>query len=177
MATGSFHDLPAHRKAFLLRFLAAVIVALVPAAYSADWRTDGGDSRRNNWQKDESLLTPANISGLRLLWKAACSTINNGKCTLFLEPLVIGGVTTPNGPRELVIEAGVSDNVYALDAKDGKQVWKRHFESTFQPPANSRGYRCALSWRDDGQRSSWPRRRCRKIPDLRRFLGRTSERP
>ena len=40
----------------------------------------------------------------------------------------------------MVFEAGVSDNVFALDAKTGKQVWKQHFESTFQPSSQDRGY-------------------------------------
>jgi outer membrane protein assembly factor BamB len=122
-----------------MRCLAVVILALVPTVYCADWLTDGGDSRRNNWQKDESILTPANVSGLHLLWKV---TLDNQQRQMhsLLEPLVIGNVATKDGPRELVIEAGVSDNVYALDAKTGKQVWKQHFESTFQPPSQDRGY-------------------------------------
>ena len=36
-----------------------------------------------------------------------------------LEPLVIGDAATKDGPRELVIEDGVSDKVYALDGKTG----------------------------------------------------------
>ncbi len=32
-------------------------------ALGADWLTDGGDTKRNNWQKDEKLLTIANVNG------------------------------------------------------------------------------------------------------------------
>ena len=41
-------------------------VRLLPfAAFApaADWLTDGGDLRRNNWQKDETILTKANVRG------------------------------------------------------------------------------------------------------------------
>ena len=64
-----FHAHPVSSKAASVRCLAVVVLALAPTAHSADWLTDGGDSRRNNWQKDESILTPANVSGLHLLWK------------------------------------------------------------------------------------------------------------
>src|SRR5262252_6799303 len=117
-----------------MRTLPPVLLSLLllpPAALpAADWLTDGGDVRRNNWQKDETILTKENVRGLKLLWKTKLDSPPRQMHSL-LEPLVIGSVTTVNGPRELVIQAGVSDNVYALDAHTGKLVWKRHMESTF----------------------------------------------
>lgn len=105
----------------------------------ADWLTDGGDIRRNNWQKDETILTKANVKNMQLLWKVKLDNEPRQMHSL-LEPLVIGQVTTKSGPKELVIQAGVSDNVYALDAKTGELVWKKHFESTFKPTPGGRGY-------------------------------------
>ncbi len=122
-------------------FAVLLLLASGPAAQSArgaDWPTDGGDSKRNNWQKDETILTQANIKGLHLLWQAKLDNEPRQMHSL-LEPLVIGSVATKNGPREIVIEAGVSDNVYALDAKTGELIWKHHFESTYQDPPNGRG--------------------------------------
>ena len=75
---------------------------------------------------------------MKLLWKMKLDNQPRQMHSL-LEPLVIGRVTTKSGPQELVIQAGVSDNVYALDAKTGELVWKRHFESTFQEPPGGRG--------------------------------------
>ncbi len=111
------------------------VVYLCPAA---DWLTDGGDTLRNNWQKQERALTKANVTGMRLLWKTKLDNQPRQMHSL-LEPLVIGRVVTPQGPRQLVIQAGVSDNVYALDAATGKQVWKRHFDSTYQDPPGRKG--------------------------------------
>ena len=45
------------------------LFAFTSLATGADWLTDGGDSRRNNWQKDEKILTTANVNGMKLLWK------------------------------------------------------------------------------------------------------------
>src|SRR6476661_3667794 len=100
MARISFHAFPVYNSGLSIRCIAAVIIALVPTGHCADWLTDGGDSRRNNWQKDESILTPATVSGLHLLWKVRLDNHQRQMHSL-LEPLVIGSVTTRNGPREL----------------------------------------------------------------------------
>ncbi len=114
--------------------LLALLLAL--ASLAADWPTDGGDIRRNNWQKDEKILTQANVKGMQLLWKTKLDNQPRQMHSL-LEPLVMGPVATKSGPRELVIQAGVSDNLFALDAKTGELVWKRHFESRYQDPEGS----------------------------------------
>jgi outer membrane protein assembly factor BamB len=124
-------------RVFALVWVLALSLGSTPA-FSADWLTDGGDTRRNNWQKDETILTQENIKGLRLLWQRKLDNEPRQMHSL-LEPLVIGRVSTKSGPREMVIQAGVSDNVFALDAKTGELIWKHHFESTYQDPADGRG--------------------------------------
>ena len=86
---------------------------------------------RNNWQKDETILTKANVGTMQLLWKQKLDNQPRQMHSL-LEPLVIGSVSTSSGPKELVIQSGVSDNVYALDAHTGDVVWHRHMESTYK---------------------------------------------
>jgi outer membrane protein assembly factor BamB len=120
-----------------LLVLAGALFTFSKIAGGADWLTDGGDTRRTNTQPDEKILTESNIKGLQLLWKQKLDNQQRQMHSL-LEPLVIGHVTTVRGPKELVVQAGVSDNVYALDAKTGELVWHRHFESTFTPPPGSR---------------------------------------
>jgi outer membrane protein assembly factor BamB len=124
------------------RFSAAGVALLALFSvhtFGASWLTDGGDSRRNNWQKDETILQKTNVGNLQLLWKTKLDSQPRQMHSL-LEPLIIGEVATPSGKKQLVIQAGVSDNVYALDAKNGDLVWKRHFESTFEPSEDEQGY-------------------------------------
>jgi len=122
-----------HTKLLALAALTAVLAPLT----AADWLTDGGDIRRNNWQKDETTLTKTNVKDLKLLWKTKLDNQPRQMHSL-LEPLAIGRVNTKSGPKEVVIQAGVSDNVYALDAKTGELLWKRHFESGYKEPPNVR---------------------------------------
>lgn len=121
-----------------MRRLFTATFCLGSLAFAADWLTDGGDVRRNNWQKDEKILTTNNVKGLTLLWKKKLDNEPRQMHSL-LEPLVIGRVNTPKGPKQVVIQAGVSDNLFALDAKDGTLLWKRQFESSYvesgRPPS------------------------------------------
>ncbi len=121
-----------------MRRLFTATFCLSSLAFAADWLTDGGDVRRNNWQKDEKILTTNNVKGLTLLWKKKLDNEPRQMHSL-LEPLVIGRVNTAKGPKQVVIQAGVSDNLFALDAKDGTLLWKRQFESSYvesgRPPS------------------------------------------
>ena len=36
-------------------------------ARGADWLTDGNNPQRTNWQKDEKILTRANVRNMKLL--------------------------------------------------------------------------------------------------------------
>ena len=38
--------------------------------WGADWLTDGGDVKRTGWQRDEKILTTANVKDMKLLFPA-----------------------------------------------------------------------------------------------------------
>jgi outer membrane protein assembly factor BamB len=95
----------------------------------ADWLTDGGNPRRTAWQLDERLLTLSTAKHLRLLWKL---TLDNAPREMhsLLPALVAGRVETREGPKQIVVETGVSDNLYAIDAERGVLLWKKRFDHT-----------------------------------------------
>jgi outer membrane protein assembly factor BamB len=116
----------------------AVLVCALPARSAAaqratpteaDWLTDGGNPRRTAWQQDERILTPSTAKDLRLLWKL---TLDNAPREMhsLLPALVVGRVDTREGPKQIVVETGVSDNLYAIDAERGVLLWKKHFDHT-----------------------------------------------
>jgi outer membrane protein assembly factor BamB len=110
---------------------------LASVAMAADWLTDGYDVQRTNWQREEKLLTRDSVKNMKLLWKIKLDNESRQMHNLF-EPLIIGRVLTKHGPKEMVIQAGVSDNVYGIDAKTGQILWKRHFENTWKEPPGTR---------------------------------------
>jgi len=102
-------------------------------AWTADWLTDGGNAQRTAWQKDEKILTTANVKDMKLLWKLKLNNQPRVIHSLF-PPLIIEHVTTPDGPKQIAIEAGSSDNIYAIDVEKGEVVWKKQFQNTWTPP-------------------------------------------
>ena len=119
-----------------LLIIAAISGSL--AGWSADWLTDGSDVQRTNWQRDERKLSTSTVKDMKLLWKIQLDNQPRQTHSL-LEPLVIGRVDTARGPKQIAVVAGVSDNIYAIDADTGKLLWKKHFESSFKQAAGGRG--------------------------------------
>src|SRR6185369_13727826 len=98
-----------------------------------DWVTDGNDNQRTGWQRNETILTKKNVRNLKILWKI--QTGNQVRALHSLMPvLIIGRLNTANGPREVGIVNGISDNLYAFDVEAGKIIWQQHWNYT-PPPA------------------------------------------
>jgi outer membrane protein assembly factor BamB len=96
------------------------------------WLTFGHDSQRSGWSPDEESFTPQNVSRLRLVWKAALPNKPRELAGL-TAPLVAKDVETKDGRRDIVIVAGSSDHMFALDARDGALVWNVDFEVKEKP--------------------------------------------
>jgi outer membrane protein assembly factor BamB len=94
---------------------------------AADWPTDGGGPQRVGWQRDEKILNKDNVKNLQILWKRQLDNVPQEMHSLF-PPLILEKVNTSQGPKQIAIEAGISDNIYALDVETGKTIWKKHFE-------------------------------------------------
>jgi outer membrane protein assembly factor BamB len=107
-------------------------------AFGTDWLTDGGNNQRTGWNQEEKTLTKDNIKTLKLLWKTA--TGNDARALHSLgTPLVVDKVPMPGGAKQVVYVGGVSDNLYAIDATNGKILWQRHYSYT-PPPARGGGF-------------------------------------
>jgi len=108
------------------------LIACGAAAYCANWLTYGGDPQRDGWSREESELSRENVGKLKLLWTAK---LNNEprELTSLTEPVVLGTQYTPKGAMDVVIVAGSSDNLYALDSDTGKVVWSRQFKTEQKP--------------------------------------------
>ncbi len=116
-------------------FISSLTIAFwAGMAGGADWLTDGANSQRTAWQQNEKLISPTTVKGMKLLWKTKLDNEPRQMHSL-LPVLIIDRVNTSKGPKQMVIETGVSDNIYALDAETGELIWKKHFESAWKPPA------------------------------------------
>ncbi len=101
----------------------------------ADWLTDGGDIERTGWQKNEHILSTTTVKNMKLLWKTKLDNEPRQMHNL-LPVLIASNVTTANGPKQIVLATGVTDNLYGLDAETGAILWKLRFKSEWNPPAD-----------------------------------------
>jgi outer membrane protein assembly factor BamB len=104
----------------------------------ANWLTDGGDNQRTAWQKNETRITTESVKTMKLLWKVQLDNQPRQMHNLF-PPLLVSDVTTSQGPKDIAVVAGVSDNVYGIDIATGTRLWSRTFDSTFVEPTGGRG--------------------------------------
>src|SRR5438093_11975544 len=75
-------------------------------AQKADWLTDGGDPQRTAWQRNETLLTKANVKDTKLLWKVQLDNQPRQMHNLF--PLLIAvSVRTHRRGSAAAVGAGV----------------------------------------------------------------------
>src|SRR5580698_10253784 len=95
------------------RFVIAIALSCA-VCIGADWLTDGGSPQRNSWQKDEHILNKDNVKNLKIVWQIQFDNKPIEMHSLF-PPVIVDKVNTPNGPKQIAIVAGVSDNIYAVD--------------------------------------------------------------
>ena len=83
--------------------------------------TRGYDLGRTGWNRDEPTLSPSTVTPTTFPKLGEIRV--DGK--IEASPLYISGVSTPGGPRDLLVVAVSNNTVYAFDANTRAQVWSR----------------------------------------------------
>ena len=113
-----------------MRWLLALVLIPVVSLSAEDYLTEGVDSGRTGWLKNEKVFTTTNVGTMKLLWKVKVNSTPRQMHNLFA-PLTVSGVTTPRGARELAVFAGISDQLYAVDVATGETIWEKKFDSIY----------------------------------------------
>lgn len=122
---------------------AFLLILSVALAQSGQWTTFGHDPQRSGVASDEHAFSPANVSGLGLVWK---TVVPNEPLYLngLTAPLMVRGVKTGAGTKDLVIVAASSDHIFALDAGTGELAWKADFTENQARPEGG-GWLCPMA--------------------------------
>jgi outer membrane protein assembly factor BamB len=116
------------------KFALALCVPIIFFSHliAADWLTFGHDPQRTSWSPQETDINPDNAKSMTLLWKAHLD--NQPRELNSLTAAVIAEwVVTDKGMAEIAIVGGASDNLFALNADNGKLLWKKSFEAEVKP--------------------------------------------
>ena len=119
--------------------LTAVLIA--SAQRPNGWTTFSVDPQRTGWAKSETELNKDNIKNLKLQWSLKLDNASkelNGLTT----PLVTRNLITPKGFRQLVLVAGASDKIFAIDTDTGKLFWQRTLEIEGAPKQKMSHWLC-----------------------------------
>lgn len=122
------------------------LIVSAAMAQSGQWTTFGHDPQRSGVARDEHAFSPANVPSLGLLWK---TIVPNEPLYLtgLTAPLMVRGVTTGSSVKDLVIVAGSSDHMFALDAATGELAWKADFPANQARPQDG-GWLCPMALND-----------------------------
>src|SRR5690242_15401786 len=78
-----------------------------PPEAPRDWITWGYDQERSGWNRGERSLSPQNVRGLRLKWKAQVGTApKDVVLSTLTTPLVVEAVATAEGRKDMVFIQG-----------------------------------------------------------------------
>jgi outer membrane protein assembly factor BamB len=116
-------------------FLSMFVIGAAALAQMGQWTTFGHDPQRSGFAAEEHAFSPANVASMGLTWK---TTVPNQPLSMngLTAPLVVRGVKSAHGEKNLVIVAGSSDHVWALDAETGELAWKVDFNLREPRPKN-----------------------------------------
>jgi outer membrane protein assembly factor BamB len=121
--------------------LAVVALAAATTGLASNFLTEGFDSGRTGWVRNEKVFSIANVGTTRLLWKLELDSTPRAMHNLFA-PLVAERVRTARGLREIAVVAGVSDDLFGIDVVEGRQIWHRRFDSTLAKPGGTNDTLC-----------------------------------
>jgi outer membrane protein assembly factor BamB len=98
-----------------------VTAQMPPPPTGSDWPTIEHDPTRTGNAAGESVITRSNVSNLALKWSAPL----DGKVTA--QPLFVSAVSAGGATRDVIVAVTAANSIYALDASNGAQVWRRNF--------------------------------------------------
>src|SRR5580765_3234939 len=109
-------------------FFPALLLVGATTLSATDVLMEGVDRARKGWVKDDKIFTLANISATKLLWRVQLNSTSRSMHNLF-PPLIAENVMTPQGPLEVGLVAGVTDDLFAINVANGEVLWRRRFEN------------------------------------------------
>jgi len=114
----------------------------IPPA-SNEWLTWGYDQERTGWNRAETTLSPKTVGKLKQVWSTQLSVpVDKYVLSTMTAPVVVAGVATAQGPKDLLFVHGANDTVFAVDAGSGQQLWSKSFTNPNKSTAPVRDWLC-----------------------------------
>jgi len=117
------------------------LLAIPPA--SNEWLTWGYDQERSGWNRAETSLNAKNVGTLKQVWSTALPVpVDKYVLSTMTAPVLVAGVQTVQGPKDLLFIHGANDTLFALDANNGQVAWQKSFTNPNKSTAPIRDWLC-----------------------------------
>ena len=119
-------------RIWFLASLLSVAAAIPVAAAPTDWLQFDFDSRHSGNNPLETTINPANVSTLHLVagYPVALGSLVAGANTQDGAPVLLTGVTTPLGVKDVLYLTTKNGRIMAIDAATGTLVWTQRPATT-----------------------------------------------
>jgi len=108
-----------------------------------EWLTWGYDQERTGWNRAETSLTPKNVGKLKQLWSTQLNVpVDKYVLSTMTAPVLVAGVATAQGPKDLLFIHGANDTLFAVDANSGQTLWQKSFTNPNKSTAPIRDWLC-----------------------------------
>jgi len=95
----------------------------LPAQTMAPWLTRSADNSRSGWNSHETELTQASVLNKGLRRKTIVPVIGDQR-GMEAQPLILPGVDTARGLRDVMVLPSMANVVRGVDAHDGSGIWQ-----------------------------------------------------
>jgi hypothetical protein len=95
----------------------------IAAQTMAPWLTRSADNSRSGWNPHEAVLTQASVTTKGISRVTIIPVIGDAR-GMEAQPLVLPGVTTARGVRDVMVLPSMADVVRGVDAHDGSAIWQ-----------------------------------------------------
>lgn len=116
-----------HWLSTILRTVATTSVMLFSLSLSAQtmvpWLTRSADNSRSGWNARETLLNQNNVAAKGLVRATIIPLVGDAR-GMEAQPLILPGVHTPLGVRDVMVLPSMADVVRGVDAHDGSAIWQ-----------------------------------------------------
>src|SRR5712671_6265004 len=109
---------------------------LIATLTAADWLTFAGDPQRTGWAKNETQVSTENAGKLRVEWSLKLENEPKELNSLMV-PVIVENAITTKGFKDIVLIAGSSDTLFAIDADLHKILWQKQFQVEDKPKGGS----------------------------------------
>jgi hypothetical protein len=114
----------------IIYFLLASIVSLSAAIHSPSaqtamqpWLTRSADNARSGWNPHETVLSQASVTAKGIVRATIIPLVGDAR-GMEAQPLILPGVATPLGTRDVLVLPSMANVVRGVDAHDGSSIWQ-----------------------------------------------------